>query len=78
MKKFDNALEAVEDKPCIEEYRGGEKEKRNTQMYFFVNLNPFPTYKKLQSKVLEKDTKIYNKKPQRSQEMLLQFMARKG
>ena len=23
MKKFDNAVEAVEDKPCMEEYRGG-------------------------------------------------------
>ena len=58
MKKFDNAVEAVGDKPCIEEYRGGEKEKRNTQMYFYVNLNPFPTYKKLQSKVFKNDTKF--------------------
>ena len=62
MKKYDNAVEAVEDKPCIEEYRGGEKEKRNTQMYFYVNLNPFPTYKKRQSKVLKNDTKFYNEK----------------
>ena len=38
------------------------KEKRNTQMYFYVNLSPFPTYKKLQSKVFKNDTKFYNEK----------------
>ena len=54
MKRFDNDVEAVEDKPCIEEYRGGETEKRNTQIYFYVNLNPFPTYKKTSIKGIKK------------------------
>ena len=31
-------------------------------MYFYVNLSPFPTYKKFQSKVLKNDTKFYNEK----------------
>ena len=45
MKKFENAIETVEDKHRYNtlDYT---QEKRNTQVYYYVNLNPFPTYEK--------------------------------
>ena len=45
MKKLENAIETVEDKHRYNtlDYT---QEKRNTQVYYYVNLNPFPTYEK--------------------------------
>ena len=49
MKKFENTIEAIEDKHMykIQEYGESAKEQGNTNIYYYVNLNPFPTYKKL-------------------------------
>ena len=43
MKHFENVSEAIENKHNIEEY---EPTKLNTQIYFYVKLNPFLTYEK--------------------------------
>ena len=60
MKHFENLIEAVEDKHTynIEDYVA---EKWNTQIYYYVSLNPFPTYKKVSKEILKGDDTFYNK-----------------
>ena len=58
--KFENVIEATENKHNIEEY---EPTKLNTQIYFYVKLNPFPTYEKtlrVLEKLLKDEDKFYN------------------
>ena len=53
-------IEAVENKDNIEEY---EPTKLNTQIHFYVKLNPFPTYEKtlrVLRKYLTNENKFYN------------------
>ena len=62
MKQFEDVVEAVEDKhKCnIEEY---EPTKLNTKIYYYVRLNPFPTYEKtlrVLRKYLTNEDKFYN------------------
>ena len=60
MKQFENVVEAVENKLNIEEY---ELTKLNTQIYFYVKLNPFPTYEKtlrVLKKLLKDEDKFHN------------------
>ena len=60
MNQFENVVEAVENKLNIEEY---EPTKLNTQIYFYVKLNPFPTYEKtlrVLKKLLKDEDKFYN------------------
>ena len=49
MQKFENTIEAIEEKHMykIQEYGESAKEQGNTQIHYYVNLNPFPTYKKV-------------------------------
>ena len=60
MKHFENVIEAIENKHNIEEY---EPTKLNTKIYFYVKLNPFPTYEKTLralKKLLKDEDKFYN------------------
>ena len=62
MKHFEDVVEAVEDKHKynIEEY---VPEKMNTKVYYYVKLNPFPTYEKtlrVLRKYLTNEDKFYN------------------
>ena len=36
-------------------------EKWNTQIYYYISLNPFPTYKKVLKEILKGDDTFYNK-----------------
>ena len=60
MKKFDNAVEAVADKPRIEEYGEMEKKKIRTPKICHVTLNfkPIPNIQKIP----DKGTNFYNEK----------------
>ena len=63
MKQFEDVVEAIEDKHKynIEDYNAPEK--RNTKIYFYVKLNPFPTYEKtlrVLRKYLKEEDKFYN------------------
>ena len=64
MNKFENTVEAIEDKHMykVQEYGESAKEQGNTSIYFYVNLNPFPTYKKVVNHILNGDTGDYNQK----------------
>ena len=64
MKKFENTIEAIEDKHMYKKQEYGEsaKEQGNTNIYYYVNLNPFPTYKKVVNHILIGDTGDYNQK----------------
>ena len=62
INNFENVIEAVEDKHKynIEDYT---PEKRNTQIYCYVKLNPFPTYEKtlrVLKRLLNDENKLYN------------------
>ena len=62
INNFENVIEAVEDKHKynIEDYT---PEKRNTQIYSYVKLNPFPTYEKtlrVLKRLLNDEDKFYN------------------
>ena len=59
MENFENVVKAVENKHNIEEY---EQTKLNTKIYYYVKLNPFPTFEKtLQwSKSVIPECKFYN------------------
>ena len=59
MKHFENVIEAIENKHNIEEY---EPTKLNTKIYYYVKLNPFPTYEKtlrVLKKLLKDEDKFY-------------------
>ena len=61
MNQFEDVVEAVEDKLNIEEY---EPTKLNTQIYYYVKLNPFPTYEKtlrVLKRLLKDEDTFYNK-----------------
>ena len=64
MKKFENTIEAIEDKHVykIQEHGESAREQGNTNIYYYVNLNPFPTYKKVVNHILNGDTGDYNQK----------------
>ena len=60
MNQFENVIEAVENKLNIEEY---QPTKLNTQIYYYVKLNPFPTYTKtlrVLKRLLKDEDKFYN------------------
>ena len=68
MKKFENTIESTENKHMykIQDYGESAKEQGNTSIYYYVNLNPFPTYKKVVNHMLggdNGDTSNYNQKP---------------
>ena len=70
MKKFENTIEASEEKHMynIQEYDESAKQQGNTQIQYYVNLNPLLTYKKMVNHILNGDNgdtsnysqKIYN------------------
>ena len=67
MKKFESTIEAIEDKHMykIQEYGESAKQQGNTSIYYYVNVNPFPTYKKVVNHILNGDngdTCSYNQK----------------
>ena len=57
MKKFEKTIDVTEDKhTCkIQEYGESAKEQGNTQLFYDVSLNPFPTYKKVVNHILNGD-----------------------
>ena len=60
MNQFEDVVEAAEDKLNIEEY---EPTKLNTQIYYYVKLNPFPTYEKtlrVLNRLLKDEDTFYN------------------
>ena len=64
MNKFKNTIKTIEDKHVykIQEHGESAKERGNTIIYYYVNLNPFPTYKKIVNHILNGDTNNYNQK----------------
>ena len=68
MKKFENTIEAIEDKHLHKKQEYGEsaKEQGNTNIYEYVNFNPFPTYQRVVNHILNGDNgdpSNYNQKP---------------
>ena len=58
--KFENAVDAIEDedKYNIQNYTS---EEINTKVYYYVNLNTFPTYNRVVKQILKEDTAFYTK-----------------
>ena len=46
----------------IQEHGESAKEQGNTSIYYYVNLNPFPTYNEVVNHILNDDTGDYNQK----------------
>ena len=44
----------------MQEYGEGAKEQGNKSIYYYVNLNPFPTYKTVVNPSLNGDTSNYS------------------
>ena len=61
MKKFENAIGAVEHNICIN-YKHMGKVPKNKDTHDYENLDPLPTYKKIVSNILNSDTSNYNQK----------------
>ena len=62
INNFENVIEAVEDKHKYN-IEGYTAEKRNTQIYYYVKLNPLPTYEKtlrVLKRLLNDENKLYN------------------
>ena len=67
MKKLENTIEAIEDKHMYKIQECGEsaKEQGNTNIFYYVSLSTFPTYKKVVNHILNGDngdTSNYNQK----------------